>query len=398
MASDRFTPGERMVKARIQLLRHQPFFGTIAMRLKLEEMPKGPMNPFGTMATDGRSITFAPEFLNKLTDKQIEGVIAHEVMHVANKHHLRRRRRKPGLWNWSCDATINQDILEAGMELPPEGVMTPEHKGKAAETIYAEMLDKQQDDNGGGEGGDGPQEPGWGNVLDDPEGGTDDASQAEQEAAEQEVNIMVAQAAQAQERHNQAKSKGATPAWMQRLVKEIVAPEVPWQDVLRRFVAQRVPYDQSWSRINRRFAHMGTHLPGVLKEGLGPIAFFFDTSGSISPRELTRFYGESNSIVEELHPERVYALACDSQVGKFVTLEDGESLDPAMFVGGGGSDFRPAFEAIEELDQKPVCAVVFSDMMIDFPAEAPDYPVLLITTTEHRGPDWGDRHIRVRDV
>jgi predicted metal-dependent peptidase len=388
--SSRFTPMERMVRARIQLLMHSPFFGTLAMRLMLVEAPKGPTNPFGTMATDGHSITFAPEFLAKLSDKEIEGVIAHEVLHVALKHHLRRKRRDPKLWNIACDATINCDLIEAKFTLPEPRVDMPEHKGKAAETIFAEL---DQDQQGGGGGGGGGQD--WGDVLDDPDA---DGSEAEQSEAEHEVNIMVAQAAQAQERHNQAKGKGTIPAWMKRMVQEIVAPELPWEDVLRRFVTARIPYDQSWSKLNRRFAGGGTYLPGVLKNGLGEIAMLFDTSGSMTDKMMTRIFGEVNAVKEDCRPEKLHAIACDASVGNYIILEEGDDLKPDIFVGGGGSDFRPAFEKLQADGVNILCCVVFSDMDIDFPEVPPNFPVLMVSTTDNRGPDWGAAHVRLRQV
>lgn len=382
----KFTPMERMVKARIQLLMHQPFFGTLAMRLKLIEVPKGPLNPYGTMATDGRMISFSPDFLAKITDKEIEGVIAHEVMHVALKHHLRRRTRQPKKWNVACDATINCDLIEAGFQLPKPRVDMPEHKGKAAETIYNELPDNE----GGGDGG-GDE---WGVVLDDPQAGGSEGEQAE---AENEVNIMVAQAAQAQEKHEKAKGRGALPAWMKRLVEQALEPEVKWEDVMRRFVVQRVPYDHTWSRINRRFAHSRLYLPGLLKDGLGEVVALFDTSGSMTQKMLTRIYSECNALFVDCRPEKLHAMACDASVGNFVTFEDEPHLAMDMFVGGGGSDFRPAFAKIDELGIKPVCCLVFSDMDICFPVQPPGYPVLCISTTDRRGPDWATEHVQVKD-
>lgn len=380
----RFSPAERMVLARVKLLESQPFFGTIAMRLRLVEAEQGPLNPCGTMATDGVSITWSPSFLAQISDKGIEGVIAHEVMHVAMKHHFRRKRRDPRKFNIACDATINNDLKEAGFKLPDGGVDMPQFKNMAAETIY----DLLPDDPSGGAG--------WGQVMDHPS--CNGGSEADQTHGEQEVNILVAQAAALQEKFNKAKSKGEMPGWMKRLVDEIVAPEVKWQDVLRRFITTRIPHDYSWSRLNRRFVHQGVHLPGVLKDGLGELVFLFDTSGSMTKGMLTRIYGECNSIVEDCRPERVHAIACDASVGNYRVLEDGESLRPDIFVGGGGSDFRPAFKKLEDDGVKPAACVVFSDMMIDFPEEAPGYPVLMVATTDHESPAWGTERIRLRHV
>jgi predicted metal-dependent peptidase len=55
--------------------------------------------------------------------------------------------------------------------------------------------------------------------------------------------------------------------------------------------------------------------------------------------------------------------------------------------GGGGTDFRPVFDIIEdprkakehemeEFDEPPVCVVYLTDLDGSFPAEEPEYPVL----------------------
>ena len=71
------TISQQLSRARIQLLLNQPFFGALTLRLKLEE------GPVLTMATDGRRIIYNAEFVAKLKPAELEGVLAHEVMHCA---------------------------------------------------------------------------------------------------------------------------------------------------------------------------------------------------------------------------------------------------------------------------------------------------------------------------
>ena len=60
------TPEQRLVRARTQLLLNHPFFGTLAVRLKLlpGELP--------TMATDGRRIVYNPQFVQRLKPAELE--------------------------------------------------------------------------------------------------------------------------------------------------------------------------------------------------------------------------------------------------------------------------------------------------------------------------------------
>ena len=83
------TPDQRLVRARTQLLLNHPFFGSLAVRLKL--LP----GDLPTMATDGRGIVYNPQFVQQLKPAELEGVLAHEVMHCALAHHCRRGNRNP---------------------------------------------------------------------------------------------------------------------------------------------------------------------------------------------------------------------------------------------------------------------------------------------------------------
>ena len=57
------------------------FFACLALRL----VPEADES-VGTMATDGRTLSFRPGFVNGLTADELVGVVAHEVMHNALAH------------------------------------------------------------------------------------------------------------------------------------------------------------------------------------------------------------------------------------------------------------------------------------------------------------------------
>jgi predicted Zn-dependent protease len=74
-----------MSKARTRLVTGYPFFGNQAMKLKLIEDES-----VNTMATDGRVVKFNPNFVEELPLVEVVGVLAHEILHVTNGHHLRQ--------------------------------------------------------------------------------------------------------------------------------------------------------------------------------------------------------------------------------------------------------------------------------------------------------------------
>ncbi len=102
----------KLTRARTQLLLSHPFFGALCLRLKL--FPAA----ISTMATDGRRIAYGPKFVASLTPAELEGVLAHEVMHCALAHHCRRGTRDLKLWNQAADYAINYLLVANGFTLP----------------------------------------------------------------------------------------------------------------------------------------------------------------------------------------------------------------------------------------------------------------------------------------
>ncbi len=108
-----------------------PFFGSLLFRLKGRESRSIP-----TMATDGVSLYFNPDFVDTLNSATLAGVLAHEVMHPALQHHVRRSGRDPMRWNEACDYAINPLLLDAGLSLPNGVLVDHRFRGMSAEQIY----------------------------------------------------------------------------------------------------------------------------------------------------------------------------------------------------------------------------------------------------------------------
>ncbi len=100
----------RIQKARTALLLDHPFFGSLLFRLKGLER-----RSIQTMATDGVSLFYNPEFVETLCQSELAGVLAHEVMHPALQHHIRRGDRSLKRWNMACDYAINPLLIDAGL-------------------------------------------------------------------------------------------------------------------------------------------------------------------------------------------------------------------------------------------------------------------------------------------
>lgn len=388
------TPDQRLVRARTQLLLNHPFFGTLAIRLKLVpgDLP--------TMATDGRRIVYNPQFVQQLKPAELEGVLAHEVMHCALAHHCRRGNRNPKVWNQAADYAVNPLLLAAGMTLPAGVLVNPEFANVSAEEIYARLSQESAGSspeqpptapspNGGAspgaprseatEVGADASQPGIGEVLDAVDEDGKPATHASVERQQREWAIAAEQAIRT------AQACGREPAGIERILKEARESAVDWRSVLRDFIAATRPSDYRWSPPNRRFVSRGLYLPSVERSGAGEMVIAVDTSGSIGPTELEQFAGEINAIAIDVEPERVHVIYCDAAVQSVEEFLQGDPivLHPA---GGGGTDFRPAFQWVEENGIAPKCLIYLTDLCCRSYPDAVDYPVLWVTDSHHTAP------------
>ncbi|MBB6143704.1 putative metal-dependent peptidase [Silvibacterium bohemicum] len=383
----------RIQKGRTTLLLDHPFFGSLLFRLKGRET-----SSVKTMATDGVSLFYNPEFVATLSAPELNGVLAHEVLHPALQHHLRRGGRSPVRWNKACDFAINPLLLDAGLILPKDVLIDNRFRGMSAEHIY-NLLEEEDEGGGNSQQSEDPQESsqsnsngsggaereanapetpgGFGQVLDAPV--PDDAAgqSAEEQARDWQIAVEQAQTI--------SKLAGKLPAGVERSLEGAKEARVDWRELLRRAWSETTPSDYSWMRPNRRHIWQGLYLPGIQREGVGDVVIFVDCSGSINARQLSLFEAEVRSILEGQRPDRVYVAYFDACVHKVDIYEAGQQIR-LMPVGGGGTDFRPCFEWLEENQVQPQTLVFLTDLYGTLPKTAPPYPVLWASTGARRAP------------
>ena len=395
----------KLTRARTQLLLNQPFFGSLCLRLKLEP------GPVPTMATDGKRILYNPAFVDSLKPSEIEGTFAHEVMHCALGHHCRRGTRDRQVWNEAADLAINPILIGNRFTLPSGALIDPAFDNLSAEEIYSRLLQRsnngasmtpqpcpQQPIAGGAAEPDHQQasqesnQPsgeslippearpgGFGEVLDATDDSGNPASPAEKSSQQHEWNIAADQAMRT------AKACGHEPANIARPLNENRQSKQDWRSILREFIAATSPSDYRWTPPNRRYVASGLYLPSVDRTGLGAIVIAIDTSGSIGTRELEQFAGEIASIADEAKPASIHVVYCDAAVQAYEEFGPSEpvQLEPK---GGGGTDFRPVFEWVDENKIDPVCLVYLTDLCCHSYPKQPEYPVLWVTDSRQTAP------------
>lgn len=342
------------------------------------------------MATDGIRLLWNPDFVESLTVPELATVLAHEAEHVALLHPFRRDHRDPVKWNFATDYVINgnldlenQKAKNAGKSAPfpfPKCGCLLDHAlsdGKGSEEVYNNLptpppgSGKKPGNQPGGQ----PGQPGIGDVLDAPDKDEDGNDREAQSAA---WKVKISQCAQA------AKMQGKLPSHLEKMVDEIVNPPAPWQQILRRFITIRAKEDYSWKRPNRKMIHRGLYLPSLDSLRCGKIAAAIDTSGSIYGPVLDQFLSEIQAILDEVKPEEIRVIQCDADIADDRTYSPGDLLKTDFrFKGGGGTDFRPVFEALET--DPPIALVYLTDGYGQFPDGA-SFPVLWAMVTDEQPP------------
>ncbi|MBQ7607262.1 MAG: hypothetical protein IJU76_04770 [Desulfovibrionaceae bacterium] len=423
-----------LARARTALVLEHPFFGSMALRLTLSCDPS-----CRDLWTNGKTLGFNPAFVAVTPKKALEAAIAHEILHLALGHHIRRKGRDPSLWNTACDYAVNLLLREAGFTLPKNSICDDRYLDLSADRIFTLLpsLDEQSPHGGahnakqtketsmpamggqslGGakqesnsqekhaqadgkrqeqnkdevaghsasEGSEGQGEKGayfQGEVRDHPDlqGGLE--KQGEKKALE-DAHIALSMALQ------RAFHEGDMPGRFQRLLKERIAPRMDWQELLQRFLEQCVLNDSTWTQPNRRYIHQGLYLPSRSEPAIPSLCLAIDTSGSIDDDLLELFCAELSNILA-IYETKLTILMHDSTIQDVVTVTRANlplHIEPK---GGGGTDFRPVCEWIEREGLHPICLLWFTDLECSrYPAE-PAYPVLWITTAKSGKPPFGD--------
>lgn len=375
-------------EARSLLVLRSPFFGCLSLHLKVVEIKDQNlfgMRPCETMATDGDHLYFWPPFVLGLSDPELQGVCAHEVMHCAYSHASRRGARDPYWWNVAADFRINFDLKEAGFILPgqaicwgknPKGakghLYDPQFKVMTSEEIYEKIMQDRAAGKGfGNEQKDGDPS-GCGIVIDTNSG----PEKVKHSNADWEV--IVKMAANIAKRVN----AGKLPGYLERLVDFLDTPKINWRDQTRNFIDDTVKGDSTWSPPNRRLLSSGIIMPGKKSDTLRRIIMCIDVSGSITDEMMRNYVSEVAGALDDGVAERITVVYADTEVRQVDEFVQGDMVT-CKTVGGGGTDFDDTFRWVKEHGEGAACVIYLTDMMTSSFGTDPGIPTLWAAYCPH---------------
>lgn len=336
------------------------FFGILALYFKYEIHDDIP-----TACTDGKKIMFGTEFLNSLSLSQLNWIIAHEVMHVANGHIRRQGARRHDLWNIAADYTIHSILkeFEDDMFKMPEGCLyDKKYNGMSSEQVYQELyqevgadmdardkkiqelLDKLADDHsqwGQGEGGDKGDKDGEGSG--DGEGAEGCGTVSDEEWQQRMTNAA---------KQASGKMAGKMPGFLKKILDKLQPPKKDWRTLLQEFVVPEI-FDYSFNPPDRRYSDGVCMLPDLndVDETVKNLVFFVDISGSMSEQDILEVYSEVVGAISQFSSMTGYLGYFDTQVYNFERFEDISDVLKNKPHSGGGTEFEACFEYLQETDK-----------------------------------------------
>lgn len=415
---------QRLLLSRMRILCNHGFYGLLLMHMiyAVDEEVE-------TACTDGKRITFGTDFLDSLTDAELDFVMMHEILHVVLQHCLRGNDSDPENFNIACDIVVNSNILlennmksssitisqyGESMHLAPDGKEGYEY---TAEQVY-EMLPKQkkkpQAKSGGlgnGKSGNIPNEQtNTGGVAkgrakhqqatkqDNMAPSWDDHSRwgmYEEDDAIRDVWVKrFEDAAESISIRDPSNSRGLLPLFAKRILEELRKAQTDWRTILNDFIQEEV-VDYSFSPPDRRFDESPFFLPDFngKEDMVEDILFMIDTSGSMSDKMITAAYSEVKGAIDQF----------DGKLKGWLGFFDAAIIEPKPFsnedefrvirpAGGGGTDFQIIFEYVQQhMEKPPASIIILTDGYAPFPQEklAMGIPVLWLLNNEKVDPPWG---------
>ena len=363
---------DRIIVARVGLLLRHPFFGNMATRLRI--LAAGDWLP--TAAVDGRNLYYNTQFFNAMNNKEIEFVIAHEILHMVYDHLERRGDRNPLLYNIAADYKVNNLLVKDRIGEKPKIVdcyQDFKYDDYTSEEIYdelfeqaekngqelieqlGEMLDEHLDSSGESDGssdnGEEKDVNGNGVSKSRPKYSKDEIKKIKDEIKE---NVLSSA---------QAAGAGNVPAGVARMIKDLTEPKMNWREILQTQIQSIIKSDFTMSRPSRKGWHTGAVLPGMQFDETIDICIGIDMSGSIGCTQAKDFLGEVKGIMDQYKDYNIKIWCFDTNVYNEADFSsDGdEDLTEYEILGGGGTDFMANWTYMKENDIQPKKFVMFTD-------------------------------------
>jgi predicted metal-dependent peptidase len=336
-------------------------------------------------------------FWAKLKLLQRAFLLVHETFHPAFDYFLRSTYMVPNVANQAHDYVINlmiDELIEGGFI--QGGLLDKRFENHSFERVYDILMEEQPEQGGSnGQGGGFPSGSGdetdsrvFGdeNMMNDAmrvdvigKGAKGDAKAGESGESGEAVSVEELKEASDKWRMRLSRAlefsdmqNGTIPGRLRETIEFRIGNRVDWTKQLRLALGELFGKARpDYSRFHRRTG-WGGHEVVMPAEKFSQIdvAVYFDTSGSISQKQLSRGFSECHELCEK-SGGNIRLLTGDAEI-----VSD-EYIDemPEDVGGGGGTSFVPIFDHLYAYPEKSKGVVIFTDTWGEMPEFPPDIQV-----------------------
>jgi len=393
------TAKEKITRAKIHLGNEKPFWAYLLLNAEIREEQNDELKEMGTIGacSDGK-IIYRPDFINSLSEKELRGVLAHEIFHIAFRHidrlkTLKSKSKDGKLWNISADMIVNNTLLNEGFSLVDGGVLPKHNKWeglgfkveeihkKSVEQIYTELssqIKKKPNTNfgkgdGRGDKADSHLYKGNGNKK----GDLDKKGRIKQ----QNNNNNKDWEKILSEGYTHAKQRGNTPKGMKGMIADLLNPEINWRDKLQKHILKNIPNDFTYQKPSKRSLASGFYLPASKKENLDLIVGI-DVSGSISKSDYDKFISEVIGIAKSYESVKLRVITWGTKVWENLEFSNGniEKIKNMKMGRWDGTEINCLLKEVNELNNMNKVLVVLTDGYFGRIKEQIRQPVIWVLT------------------
>jgi len=399
-----------------------------------------------TASTNGDTLKINPLFFMSLGHQYQLVVVAHECLHAAYGHPYRAKGKDPVLWNKAADYVVNLMLLhEFHFLLIPGMLYEEKYRSMATEEVYA-MLKKQRDEErkkalskptqlndsrqeqgqeqGQRQGQDSPVTvteafesspmkstrpmsvdlpkrinslPGKGEIIRELSRVLGATGRSEGIGAVTVADVICTKNTERlwEKRTREAALEaekvtgcGSAEGTILQAIQVENESKKDWKAELWEYFTSTNRDELSWRSQRRQSHSIGVYLPKLRDmSAIDNAAILIDSSRSIDLLVLEKFISELQQILSTIGIRRLKVITFSTRVTMEETMEEGE--DAVEFLeefkdipGRGGTDYLPAFMAIEEEDQPYDVVIVFTDLDVKAKSCPTDcsFPVLWAVT------------------
>ncbi len=341
----------RMQDAVMKLLLSQPFYGSLAASISLQESKSAAKLKMSLFPSP--VLTYNAEWFGSLDDAQAVGALLHELLHLLLLHALRRGERDPLLWAVCCDMAVN-DQLPPEMR-PPDAVTTEKiekeihqqlQRGASAERYYAELISLLDDRFSLVQ-----REStvslrlSSGSLLEADLQSEEDVPQVNEQALKSKLRELI----------DEARPGGEVPQGISGELDTVYAQaRIDWKTMFKRFLTGRgrMQTRATYKRESRRY----DSYPGSKRSVGLKVLIALDESGSISNEQLQTFFNELMA-VNRITNAQILVTEFDTACTQPLPAEEYRHVRARE--KSGGTDFKPVFALADSL--KLSLVVIFTD-------------------------------------